>query len=65
MTGLDVRFDAVNRLVGKGDILIGRKKEPFMTLPEIQEQEKKRAEDRKKDKSSKKDKMENDEGSAN
>jgi len=65
LTGLDVRFDAVNRLVGKGEILIGRKKEPFMTLPEIQEQEKKRSEDRKKDKSSKKDQNENDEEKAN
>lgn len=55
MTGLDVRFDGVNRLVGKGDVLIGRRKEPFMTLTEIQEQEKKRAQD----------KNENDEEKAN
>ena len=53
MTGLDVRFDAVNRLIGKGDIMIGRKKEPFMTPAEIQEQEKKRAEERKKEKAPK------------
>ena len=50
MTGLDIRFDAVNRLIGKGDIMIGRKKEPFMTPTEIQEQEKKRAEARKEEK---------------
>ena len=65
MTGLDVRFDAVNRLVGKGEILIGRKKEPFMTLAEIQEQEKKRAEDRNKERNPNKDKNENDEEKAN
>jgi len=65
MTGLDVRFDAVNRLVGKGEILIGRKKERFMTLPEIQEQEKKRTKERKEDKSLKKDKNENDVGMTN
>ena len=54
MTGLDIRFDAVNRLVGKGDIMIGRKKEPFMTPAEIQEEEKKRAEEKKKEKKHKK-----------
>lgn len=54
MTGLDIRFDAVNRLVGKGDIMIGRKKELFMTPAEIEEQLKQRAEERKKEKKLKK-----------
>jgi len=52
LTGLDVRFDAANRLVGKGEILLGRKKEQFMTPTAIEEQIKQRAEESRKKKAS-------------
>ena len=43
LTGLQVRFDANNRLIGKGEIMIGRKKEPFMTPIQIEEDLKQKA----------------------
>ena len=44
--GKPVKFDALNRMTGRSEILIGRNKEPFMTPEEIEEELKRKAEEK-------------------
>jgi len=46
ISGKSVKFDELNRMAGSGEILIGRKKEPFMTKEEIEEELKRKAEEK-------------------
>ena len=46
LSGKTVKFDELNRMTGSGEILIGRKKEPFMTKEEIEEELKRKAEEK-------------------
>ena len=46
LSGKTVKFDELNRMTGSGAILIGRKKEPFMTKEEIEEELKRKAEEK-------------------
>ena len=46
ISGKAVKFDELNRMAGSGSILIGRKKEPFMTKEEIEEELKRKAEEK-------------------
>jgi ABC-type branched-subunit amino acid transport system substrate-binding protein len=46
ISGKAVKFDELNRMAGSGAILIGRKKEPFMTKEEIEEELKRKAEEK-------------------
>ncbi|MBO4711565.1 hypothetical protein J5681_06590 [bacterium] len=46
LSGKAVKFDELNRMTGSGAILIGRKKEPFMTPEEIEEEMKRKAEEK-------------------
>lgn len=46
ISGKTVKFDNLNRMTGSGEILIGRKKEPFMTKEEIEEELKRKAEEK-------------------
>ena len=46
ISGKTVKFDELNRMTGSGEILIGRKKEPFMTKEEIEEELKRKAEEK-------------------
>ena len=46
ISGKAVKFDELNRMTGSGEILIGRKKEPFMTKEEIEEELKRKAEEK-------------------
>ncbi|MBO7127544.1 ABC transporter substrate-binding protein [bacterium] len=46
ISGKAVKFDELNRMAGSGEILIGRKKEPFMTKEEIEEELKRKAEEK-------------------
>jgi len=57
LSGQEVSFDEKNRLIGDSSVLVGRVKEPFMTLEMIEEQEKQRAEEREKEKQLEKEKV--------
>ena len=46
VSGKTLRFDGMNRMTGSGEILIGRNKEPFMTPEEIEEEMKRKAEEK-------------------
>ena len=46
LSGKTVKFDEFNRLTGRSAILIGRNKEPFMTPAEIEEELKRKAEEK-------------------
>ena len=46
LSGKAVRFDELNSMTGKSAILIGRNKEPFMTPAEIEEELKRKAEEK-------------------
>lgn len=46
LSGKTVKFDELNRMTGRSAILIGRKKEPFMTPEAIEEEMKKKAEEK-------------------
>jgi ABC-type branched-subunit amino acid transport system substrate-binding protein len=46
LSGKTVKFDEFNRMTGRGEILIGRNKEPFMTPEEIEEELKRKAEEK-------------------
>ena len=46
LSGKTVKFDEFNRMAGRGEILIGRNKEPFMTPEEIEEELKRKAEEK-------------------
>ena len=46
VSGKAVKFDELNRMTGRGEILIGRNKEPFMTPEEIEEEMKRKAEEK-------------------
>ena len=46
ISGKPVKFDALNRMTGRSEILIGRNKEPFMTPEEIEEELKRKAEEK-------------------
>ena len=46
LSGKTVRFDELNSMTGKSAILIGRNKEPFMTPAEIEEELKRKAEEK-------------------
>lgn len=46
VSGKTVKFDELNRMTGRGEILIGRNKEPFMTPEEIEEEMKRKAEEK-------------------
>ena len=46
VSGKNVKFDEFNRMAGSGEILIGRNKEPFMTPEEIEEEIKRKAEEK-------------------
>jgi len=46
ISGKPVKFDELNRMTGRSEILIGRNKEPFMTPEEIEEEMKRKAEEK-------------------
>ena len=46
LSGKAVKFDEKQRMTGSGEILIGRNKEPFMTPEEIEEEMKRKAEEK-------------------
>ena len=46
ISGKQVKFDGLNRMTGRSEILIGRNKEPFMTPEEIEEELKRKAEEK-------------------
>ena len=46
LSGKTVKFDEFHRMTGRSAILIGRKKEPFMTPEEIEEELKRKAEEK-------------------
>ena len=46
LSGKTVRFDEKQRMIGRSAILIGRNKEPFMTPEEIEEELKRRADEK-------------------
>ena len=46
VSGKAVKFDGMNRMTGRSEILIGRNKEPFMTPEEIEEEIKRKAEEK-------------------
>ena len=46
LSGKTLKFDELNRMTGRSEILIGRNKEPFMTPEEIEEELKRKAEEK-------------------